>query len=220
MELSDFKAYVLRDFKRTDKDVELVQAYNDMIKWISVKMPIGDYKFQSYVPTSIGIEDYELPCDLLHLFHPIKLIDGANLLGGYPLEHISKNDYDIREPNPNGSNPALSKPSAYTVWSRSILLTPVPDLATYVMEINWGKRPVNQVVNADTPSLGNEYDEVLKWGTLERLYAGMQRYDEAVYWGSKFHDADDKPSGALRDLLQAEISREGEAISNIKANRL
>ena len=37
MELSDFKTYVKYDFKRTDKDTELVQAYNDMIIWVAMQ---------------------------------------------------------------------------------------------------------------------------------------------------------------------------------------
>lgn len=221
MELSDFILYVKRDFKRTDKDSEILQAYNDMIKWLSIKMPIGDYKYQSYVTTTRGVEDYETPCDMMHLYHPIRLLDGNNTVdSGFPLHHWTKNEYDFKEPNPNRDNPPLGRPSGYTVWSRSILLTPVPDLATYILEINWSKRPVAQANATDVPLLGSEYDEVLKWGTLERLYAGMQRYDEAVYWGSKIHDADDKPSGSLRDLLQEEVSREGEGISNVRANNL
>lgn len=220
MELSAFKTYVKRDFKRTDKDTEIARAYNDMLKWLSIKMPIGDYKLQSYVETSIGIEDYELPCNLIQLQHPIKLIDGANLNGGFPLENISKAEYDIREPNPNGSNVNKGKPTAYTIYSRSILLTPVPDLASYVMEINWSKRPVDQIVDTDTPLLGIEYDELLKWGTIERLYAGMQRYDEALYWGSKYHDQDDEPIGILRDLFSLESSREGTTISQVRNNNL
>ncbi len=221
MDLTEFTAYVLRDFKRTDKTTELVQAYNDMLRWLSAKMPIGDYKFTSYVTTSVGVEDYELPCNLLHLIHPIMILDGSQTNdSGYPMDHLTLDQYRNREPNPNRANPSTSKPQGYTIFSRSILLTPVPDKATYVMEIAWGKRSADQVVSSDVPSLGEEYDEILKWGTLERLYAGMQRYDEAVYWGSKFHDADDQPAGHLKTLLLAETAREGEAIGRIENNNL
>lgn len=221
MQLSDFITYIKRDFKRTDKDTEILNAYNEMIKWLSIKLPVGDYKYQSYVTTSVGIEDYELPAELLHLYHPAKLLLGTNSTDdGFPLHHITKAEYDIREPNPNRNNPQTSRPDSYTVWSRSILLTPIPDLATYIMEINWSKRPVAQSALTDVPQLGSEYDETLKQGTLERVYAGMGQIDMAAYWGSKYHDAKGEPSGILIDLLEEETAREGNAIGHVRPNAL
>lgn len=221
MQLSDFIVYVKRDFKRTDKDTEIIRAYNDMLTWLSAKFPIGDYKFQSYVLTSPGVEDYELPVNLAHLIHPIRLLDGSNSSdNGAPLNHISKEEYDRREPNPNRNNPSTSKPDSYTVYSRSILLTPIPDLSTYVLEIPWSKRPNTQAQDTDLHSFGTEYDETLKFGTLERLYDGMQQYDVAAYWASKYKDSEGMPIGMLKDLLNNEISREGEAVTIVRPNQL
>lgn len=221
MTLSDFKTYVKRDFKRTDKDTEILTAYNDTIRWLSSKMAVGDYKYQSFVNTTVGIEDYELPSNMLHLFHPIKLLLGSNSGDeGFQLDFITKSAYDLREPNPNRNNPQTGRPSAYTIWSRSILLTSIPDSSSYILEINWSKRPVDQASSTDTPSLPQEYDEILKWGTLERLYEGMGQYDVALYWGNKYHDLEDKPKGLLRDLFEEEIGREGDAIGQIQNNNL
>ena len=225
MQLSSFKTYVKYDFKRTDKDTELVQAYNDMIKWVSSQMPMGDYKFQSYVLTNAGVEDYELPCQMVHIIHPIKLIIGSGSSDtGYPMEHLSKLDYDKLEPNPNRNAPHVGRPVAYTIFSKSILVTPVPDVATYIIEIAWATRPTELSADAATPELGEEWDEVLKWGTLERLYAGMGLFDEAQYWGSKYHimtpSGDDIPAGLCKKLLQAETNRETINISQVAFNDL
>lgn len=221
MELNDFVTYVKRDLKRNDKDTEIIRAYNDMLRWLGAKFPIGDYKFQSYVTTTEGVEDYELPIDLAHLLHPIRLLDGNNSSdNGAPLRRITKAEYDVMEPNPNRNNPSKGKPSHYTVYSRSILLTPIPDAVGYILEIPWSKRPATQAVLTDVHFFGVEYDETLKYGTLERVYEGLQQYDIAQYWAAKYKDPEGKPIGMLADLLRNEVSREGEAISVIRPNML
>lgn len=224
MELADFIDYVQLDFARQDSEDKIIQAYNDMIVWVAAQMPNSNYKFQSYVTTSIGIEDYPLPTNLLHLIHPVRLLLGTGASDeGYTLNKLTKEEYDNFEPNPNRSSPSTGRPSAYTVFSRCILLTPVPDLATYILEINWAKRPTAQSADADTTSLGTEWDEVLKYGTMERLHEGLGLYDEAQYWGSKYHmrvGYDDVPVGLCRKLLEIEKSIEGNEVGCIRNNNL
>jgi hypothetical protein len=226
MQLSAFKTYVRRDFKRTDKDTELVQAYNDMLMWVQAMMPHGDYKFQSYIFTVAGQEDYPLPCDIMHLYHPIRLLLGTGSSdAGYPLRHVTeKQDYDRHYPNPNRTNPTTARPSSYTIWSRSILLGPVPDLATYLIEINWAKRAADLSGDTEQPSLREEWDEVLKHGTLERLYEGLSQFEEAQYWGAKYHtpgpDGRDVPVGLCARLFERERNMEGETVGVVTPNNL
>lgn len=224
MTLANFKTYVKLDFKRSDKDTELVQAYNDMIMWVALQMPYGNYKYQSYINTTVGVEDYPLPSDIVHIIHPARLLEGSGSDdSGYPMDHLTKDEYDYLEPNPNRTSPTTSQPVAYTIFSRSLLLTPVPDKATYIVEINWSKRPTALSGDSDTPSLGSEWDETLKFGTLERLYAGMGMVEEAAYWGSKYHaliGLDDVPVGMCRRLFDIEKDLENVAIGQIKNNDL
>ncbi len=225
MQLSDFKTYVKYDFKRTDKDTELVQAYNDMLNWLACQMPHSGYKFQSYITTSVGIEDYGIPGTAIHILHPIKLILGTGATdSGYLLDHISKEEYDRIEPNPNAATPAKSRPAKYTIFDRCILVTPIPDLATYILEINWSKRRTAMSADADLPAIGSEWDEVLKNGTLERLYAGIGMIEEATYWGNKYHaitsEGDDVPVGLCRKLLEIEKNREGTQVGQVCYNDL
>lgn len=226
MQLSDFITYVVRDFdNRTDKNTQIIQAYNDMIKWVAAQMPHGGYKFSSYINTIANVEDYPLPSNLIHLLHPIRfLLSLSGNAAGYPLEYLgSKRAYNEWEPNPNRSVPVVGQPAAYCVYSRSILVTPIPDAATYLLEIDWTKRPVDQSANSDTTNLGSEWDEVLKHGTLERLYAQIGMYDVAQYWASRYKaqvGSDEVPVGLCKILLDIERDREGSAVGNIKNNSL
>ena len=220
MILSAFKTYVLQDFKRTDKDTELVQAYNDAIIDIATRMPHGGYKYQSYVPTVSGQEDYALPSDVIHLIHPAKLLEGSGTNdSGYPMDFISKQEYDLLEPNPNRTDPPTGKPIKYCVFSKSILLSPVPD-AIYIIEIDWSKRPTALSGNSDVHTLGSEWDEALKQMVLARLNAGIELFAEAQYWESRYQDPYGNPIGMLRRLLDLEKEREYKAVSSIKNNNL
>lgn len=222
MQLSSFKTYVKRDFKRTDKDTEIVQAYNDMIIWVAQIIPHGNYKFQSYIHTVNGQEDIPLPTNLVHLIHPVRLLEGSDSNdSGYSLDHLTKEQYDIRFPNPNRTSPTdKGKPTAYTIYSRSILLGPIPDSAEYILEINWSKRATTLSADADTSELGAEWDEVLKWGTLERVNAGIGMLEEANYWASLYRDAQHNPIGFCKRLIDAERDREMPAVGQVKVNCL
>lgn len=226
MQLSTFKPYVRYDFIRTDKDTEMVQAYNDMLMWVATRMPVGDYKYQSYINTTADTEDYPLPSTLVHLIHPIRLLEGSSSGdSGYPMEHISKERYDLLEPNPNRSSPDnTGQPTKYTIYSRSILVTPIPDSANYILEINWTKEQTDLSADADLPSLPVAWDEVLKWGVLERLYAGLGQLEESMFWGSKYHMIDqygnDMPVGMCKTLFDIEEDREGFAIGQVKVNNI
>lgn len=223
MQFSNFKTYVKLDFKRTDKDTELAQAYNDMVFWLATLMPIGNYKYQSYISTIAGQEDY--PVDqvgaMIHLIKPLRLLDGsASSDSGTILIDITKAEYDILEPNPNRTNPSTGRPQKACIYSRQILLWPIPDKSTYLIEKNWSIRPTIQSADADVTLLGVEWDEVLKWGTMERLFAGMEMYDESAFWGSKYHDSYGNPIGICKTLLDIEKDREGKWIGQIKNNNL
>lgn len=225
MQLSSFKTYVKYTFKRTDKDTELVQFYNDMLNWVASQIPHSGYKFQSYVATIVGTEDYGIPATLIHLLHPIKLILGTGATdSGYPLNHISKEEFNRRWPNPNASGQTRGRPVDYTVFDRCILVGPAPDVATYYLEIDWSKRITAMSADADLPGIGAEWDEVLMQGTLERLYASIGMIDEAAYWGSRYHvitsQGDDQPVGLCRKLLEIEQDREGYAIGQVTNNDL
>lgn len=221
MTLSEYQTYIKRDFKRTDKDTEITQAVNDTIIWIATIMPHGGYKFQSYINTVIGREDYAIPSTLIHIIHPIRLLLGATSAdSGYPLRHLTKEEYDRLEPNPNRSSPSTGRPDAYTIFSRSILISPPADSVSTILEINWSKRPTSLSLSADTPSLGSEWDEIVKHGSLERLFAGIGLYGESQFWASQYRDQEGNPIGMCKRLFDIEKNREETAIRTVVNNDL
>lgn len=221
MTASELITYIKRDFRRENEDARILQAINDTVMNISIIIPHSNYKFQSYAHTTVGEEDYPLPPDILHLIHPIRLLEGMDSTDtGWVLDHITKEEYDQIEPNPNRDTPSTGRPQRYTIYSRSILLQPIPDKADYFLEINWAKRPTKLVNNSDTDSLPEEYDEVIKWGTLFRCYAGLGMYQEAEFWRSKYENANGDPIGMFKMLIEAERSYEGSNIGIIKNNSL
>jgi hypothetical protein len=222
MQLSDFKTYVKQDFKRTDKDTELIRARNDSILYIAVLLPPhAGYKYQSYVPTVTGQTNYPLPSDLIHLIHPVRLLKGSGTNdSAYPLDHLTKQEYDDYESNPNRTSPSTGQPMRYCVFSRAILPSPIPDKDTYFFEIDWSKRPVDQTADASLHSLGSEWDEVLKWMVLARLNAGIELFQEMQVWESKYQDSDGNPIGMLKRLLDIEREREYKAIGQVRPNDL
>lgn len=223
MTLTLFKTYVKYDFKRTDKDTELVQAYNDMIIWTALLMPHSAYKYQSYLPLVAGQEDYSLPSTVIHLLHPVRLLDGsASSDSGYPLTHITKDRYDFLYPNPNRTSPTITgTPSHYTVFAGSILVGPLPRTGTNdLLEMDWTKRPTAQSGDSDTPALPSEWDEILKFGTLERLFDGIGSHDEAQYWAAKYKDGYGNPIGMCKRLLDIERDKEGSWVGQVRVNNL
>jgi hypothetical protein len=188
---ADFLTYVKYDFKRDDKDTEIIQAYNDTIRHLSGLKPLEGRKFTSWIPSVVGREDYVLPSTLIHLIHPIRIIEGAALDSGYPLNQLSRQDWSERYPNPNITDTsALSKgmPVDYCVYEGAIHVGPVPDLATYIFEIDWTKISTTQAAVSDIQPLGEDWEEVIKWGTLFRIYAGMGMDDEAAKWLGFYRD--------------------------------
>jgi hypothetical protein len=191
--LAQFLTYVCYDFKRDDKNTEIIQAYNDTIRQISNLEALEAVKFQSWIPTVVGQEDYPLPSSKCHVIHPIRIIEGAAIDNGYPLEQISKQEYSRRYPNVNTSDTSIlskSMPVDYCIYSNSILLGPVPDKATYIIELDWAKLTTLQAADIDVQELGEDWEEVIKWGTLFRLYKALGLDDQAAAYMNLFQSED------------------------------
>lgn len=226
MNVTNFQTYVKLDFKRTDKDTEILQAYNDSLIAVAVTLPMGAYKYQSYIPLVARQEDYPLPSTIMHLIHPIRYLEGsAQANSGWPLNHITKEVYDKRYPNPNRTTPDdLGTPSDYTIYSGSILIGPMVSAtevtAGALLEINWTVVPTDLSGSTDLPTLPDYWREVLKQMTLHRVYRGIELFQEADWWKSQYEDAEGNPVGLYRRLLEIEENKEQSGISNVRPNNL
>ena len=188
MTRTQMETYIKQTFKRTDKDTEIRQAIDDTLRDISTRHSFQVLMSQSYVPSVSGIEDYPLPSNLIHLHRPIRLLHGsATGDSGKNLTELTKTEYDLIEPNPNRTNPTTGEPWGYTIWSNSILLTPIPDAGAYLFEINWGKAITVPTAAGDTVGPFHvTWDETIKWGCLSRLYETVEMIDMADKFGAYY----------------------------------
>lgn len=185
---AELQAAVLRVFKRDDKQTELEEALNDTVKEMVAAVDPRKMKDQIYKPTVVGREDYAIPDTILRINHPIRLIDpnsSNNQSSSFPLHFYSKEEYDAVEPNPNAATIVPGKPEGYCFYKNSILLTPIPD-AVYRLEMNVGGEPTKLVEDADTTIFSQTWDETIKAGTLARLFAGIESWDNANKWQSVY----------------------------------
>ena len=225
MNVINFLAYIKRDFKRTDKDTEILQAYNDSILDVSTRIPHNGYKYQSWLPLIERQEDYPYPGATMHLLHPLRLLEGNGANDtGWPLNLISKAEYDIRYPNPNRTDSVdTGIPKDYCCYGGGFLVGPVPDSVAgggYILETSWCKIPVDLSGDSDIPALEDSWREVLKWMTLERLYSGMEIFQTAAFYKAKYEDSVGEPIGLLRRLINIEDSKETVVIEKMDVNTL
>ncbi|MFA5037858.1 MAG: hypothetical protein WC479_11875 [Candidatus Izemoplasmatales bacterium] len=203
-----FYSYIVEIFKRTDKSTEIYRALNETITDIANRYPFENYSFQSWIPCVVGQEDYPLPSTLVHISHPIRLLEGSAATDdGFPLDFITKQEYDALEANPNRTSPETGEPAKYTIFSDSILLTPIPDSTDYLIEINWGKQATALSVDSDTASFISAWDEIIKWGTLFRVYLGLGLTEDATPWQALYEQGINRMIDRDKDKKNSWIGR-------------
>lgn len=210
----NFLAYIKRVIKRTDKDTEIYECLNETITDIANRYPFENYQFQSWIPCVVGQEDYPLPSTLVHLAHPLRLLEGSGTTDdGFPLEFITKEEYDEIEANPNRTSPETGEPAQYTIFSDSILLTPIPDSTDYLIEINWGKQATALSADSDSPSFISAWDEIIKCGTLFRVFLGLGLAEDATPWQALYEQ------GILR-MIDRDKDKKNSWIGTVRNNNL
>lgn len=183
--LADLRTAVGQIFKRTDKSTEIDAFINDTLREMTAVVDPRKLKDQEYVPTVLGQEDYALPSTILRLNHPIRLIDtlaNNNSSSSHPLNFITKENYDELQPNPNATTVTTGEPRDYTIYKNCILLNPIPDRATYRLEINMGGNPTDLAGPTDAIIFNDVWKETIKAGSLARLYSMMELFAESQYW--------------------------------------
>jgi hypothetical protein len=225
MQLSTFLTYVKNDFKRTDKDTELTQFYNDSILAVAIKMPHNGYKYRSFAPLVAEQYGYTLPTGVVHFLHPVRYLEGSGSSDrGWQLNHITKREYDERYINIDRTDPSTSQPVDYTIFAGCIMIGPMisdTEVANgALLEIDWTKQPTDLVADSDIPDLEDTWREVLKLMTLARAYESIGMTEEGRYWRSRYEDERGDPIGIYKDLLSLERDKEGNPIGIVKNNPL
>jgi len=188
---SQFKDYVLRVFKRTDKDTELYEATTDIVADMRLQMKAELFKTEAYVADISSVGDYKiaLPTDFGHLIGDIVIVDNSS---GYakPLNKLSKAAYNKKYSDrlhTTASHVDKSCPVDYCIYGGYIYLGNVPDLTTYKYHINYTTESFAEVtaVTAVVP-FTDKYRRILRSGVLYELYLGMEAFDEANYFKNEY----------------------------------
>lgn len=81
------------------------------------------------------------------------------------------------------SNAPRQKPASYARFGGNLIFHPTPDSSNYTFYLRYWKRPaINPPATiGDTTLLTPvEWDELLKWETLYRLYSKLEQHDKAM----------------------------------------
>lgn len=192
---TEFLAYVLRVFKRLDKNTEAYEAMSDMIAQIKYDTKLEAIKEEAYIVGIDTLGEYRiaLPVDFQNLIGDITLVDVDNN-SSRDLNKISKETYDRKYGDRLYSAVAdmyTGEPIDFCIYAGQIYLGPVPDKVTYKYQINYTTNDTSEI-SASTTSVPftTSYIErnILRAGVLAELYEGMENYQEANYWRAKFLD--------------------------------
>lgn len=190
---SQFKDYVLRVFKRTDKSTEIYDATTDVIADIRLQIKADDYKEEAFVTGISTLGEYRiaLPSDFGHLIGDITVLDDT---GNYvnTLHKINKSTYDEKYGDRLFSNLAQvdkTIPQDFCIFAGQIYLGAVPDKTTYQYHMNYTTEAFATITDATAVvPFTARYRNTLRAGVLGELYMGMEQFDEASVWIQKFNE--------------------------------
>ena len=171
--------YILRIFKRTDKSTETYEALNDVIWDMRNRYKWEDNKEYTSLLGISAIGDYKLtlPSDFGHLIGDVVFIDsGSDRGGSQPMNKLSKEEYDVKYPNPSATSPVTGQPEDYCLYGNTIYLGNVPDAIDYGYKINYTTDDTATEIDASTASVPftPKYREVIRNMVLSRLYDGLE----------------------------------------------
>ena len=186
--------YVKRKFLRTDKDTEIYEATTDVISDMNVRFKAEDYKEESYVAGIDTVGEYQiaLPSDFGHLIGTISLTDTASDDQYDNLNKISKQLYDAKYTDrllTSTGNMNLSTPRDFCIYAGQIYVGPVPDLTTYVYQMNYSTENTAEITAITDPvRFTSELRQrnILRNGVLFELHDGLGNYEEAAYYKSLY----------------------------------
>lgn len=170
---------------RDDMDTELYDALTDTILEMEQLFDFAERQTETISTDTIDtLGDYkiDIEADFGNLIS-IVLIDGTF---SQRLVKTSKALYDILYPNP-GDDQVRAFPYRYSLFGRQLLIGPAPDKITYEYRMAYSQRLTTAVdASTDPVPFSAEYREVLKDGTLARLFENVGKTDRADRFAVKY----------------------------------
>lgn len=180
---SAFYTYLLREFKRTDKETEAYDAITDAVLEMRLRDPIEDFKVEAYTAAGItALGDYrvDLPTDFGLLMGNAKILDGNS---SWELNKLTKTDFDEKYPDINETAALRQKPIDFCVFANQLLLGPVPDSTSYTYEIPYTTDLAAEITSATTSvPFTSRFREVLRDVALGKLYKLVRDFERAEYY--------------------------------------
>lgn len=178
---SEFRDYLVRTFKRTDKDTEIYEAVTDVVMDIKLAMKSEDFKaISANAEISVsGMYKFAQNANFGHLIGEVILVNPAG--GSWPLKKVSKEVYDNLYPFQAETNPISGPPKHFCLYGGYFYIGPVPDLTTYKYQYNYTTEAATQIVSgtASVP-FSAKYRWILKDLVLARLYADLDDDEKAA----------------------------------------
>jgi len=205
---SNWEAYVLRVFRRTDKSLQLFDETNAAISEIRRKFTTQrDEKETTFTDVISTLGEYRLDVESdLGLMVSDVFVQDTN--DGFYLDPISKQEYDRRYSIWGNTASDRDRPRHYCLYGGQILLGPIPDRIDYTYKTSYGRANLTPVTAASDsiPYTTEEWKEGLRWGTLYRLYAGLENDDQAgkykAFWDNFLGEQELKEKRNRRIIVQ------------------
>lgn len=186
-----FRDYVVRTFKRTDKDTEIYEAITDTIRDMRKRYPFGEMEVEAASTDTItALGDYKLDVEDDFGLRIGNVVVQQGYTNSWELTRLTKEEFNRKYPNPTATDVAKAPPIDYCVFGGEMQFGPVPDLTAYVYHVTYSKEDLVAVVESTTsvPFAGRQR-ETLKYGTLSRLYMMLDAVDRAAVWGQLYESA-------------------------------
>lgn len=178
---ANWLTYVLRDFKRTDKNDEVFDKTNAAIAEIRRTIATArDEHETSTTDTISSLGDYRLDLESDHgLFVSEIFIRDED--DGRTLFPISKFRYDMLYGRWGTASRFRDTPQHYCIFGGQILLGPVPDSTDYTYVVSYSRGNLTPVTanSVAIPFTTEDYKEILLHGVLWRLFKSVENDDQA-----------------------------------------
>jgi hypothetical protein len=209
MDGADFLAYVKQVLKRTDKDTEVYTAIADTIMDMRSRMLSDNFSYTATTPSgTLAVGEYKLsvPSDFGHLVGDISIRDSATDTVYNPLKRISKEEYDelySQNLSSSASNRLTGVPLHYCYFGREIWLGPAVDKTTFEFTINYTTEDVPTITGATSEvQFTDQFREVVRAGTLFRIYFELGFTQEASNWASAYE-------GGIQKIIENDLFNSG-----------
>lgn len=201
-----FYEYLLRTFKRTDKETEVYEALTDTIRDLRRRVIFADDETEMSTTdliTTAGDYILDLEDSWGLTISEALVLDGY---ASYPLTMISKSQFDFFFPNPGVSGSSTGKPRYACKFGDQLFVGPVPDSTLYTYKVNFTEEDAASITE-DTTNVPYTrlYREILKEGTLYRLFRDLENNEEMGKWRSLYEndinasvDREEKNRNAVR----------------------